>query len=75
MTEQLIKWLKFMIGLTGLAMFFGFFASGYSFPGVFGEVLRHNQANDIDASPLLYLEVENMAELEQGVRDLWKKQH
>ncbi|MBU0982899.1 MAG: hypothetical protein KKA42_03450 [candidate division Zixibacteria bacterium] len=61
-------WARFIGGallLTGMALFF---ASGYAPPGVCGEVLRHNQANDIDASPLLYSEVEHMAELEAGVR-------
>ncbi|UCD93923.1 MAG: hypothetical protein JSU69_09140 [Candidatus Zixiibacteriota bacterium] len=59
-----------MIGIIAFALFFGFFASGYSPPGVCGEVLRHNQALDIDASPLFYSEVENMSELEEGLRQL-----
>jgi hypothetical protein len=62
--------LSFIAGLGFLALFFSFFASGYSFPGVFGEVLRHNQANNIDASPLFYSEVENMSELEDGIREI-----
>ncbi len=61
------RWLRFCGGLIALALFAGFFASGYSPPGAFGEVLRHNQKCDIDASPLLYSEVEHMAELEAGV--------
>ncbi|MCK4462543.1 MAG: hypothetical protein KAW46_12110 [candidate division Zixibacteria bacterium] len=36
-------------------------------PGICGEVLRHNQSQDIDASPLFYTDVENMAELEEGL--------
>ena len=63
-------WLKFLSGLVLLSAMILFFASGYTPPGVFGEVLRHNQANDIDASPLIYSEVENMAELEEGVQKL-----
>jgi hypothetical protein len=63
-------WLRFLFGVVALSLLFGFFASGYSPPGICGEVLRHNQANDIDASPLLYSEVENMSELEEGVRQL-----
>jgi hypothetical protein len=63
-------WLKFVSGLILLGGMIFFFASGYSPPGVCGEVLRHNQANEIDASPLIYSEVENMAELEAGVREL-----
>ena len=63
-------WLRFLIGLMILAVFFGFFASGYSPLGICGEVLRHNQAEEIDASPLFYSEVENMMDLEEGVRQL-----
>ena len=59
-----------MAGLVMLSAFAGFFRSGYAPPGVFGEVLRHNQACDIDASPLLYSEVEHMASLEAGVRQM-----
>ena len=64
------RWFRFVIGLAIIAALFGFFSSGYSPPGVFGEVLRHNQAVGIDASPLFYSEVENMAELEDGVQEL-----
>lgn len=63
-------WLKFGVGLVVLSAPVTFFVSGYTPPGIFGEVLRHNQAHDIDASPLFYTEVENMPELEQGVKEL-----
>jgi hypothetical protein len=56
-----------MIQKQQLSLVAGFFASGYSPPGPCGDVLRHNQARDIDASPLFYSEVENMTELERGV--------
>jgi hypothetical protein len=65
-----IDWLRFLAGLFALALFAGFFASGYTPPGICGEVLRHNQANEIDASPFFYGDVENMAEYEQGVRQM-----
>ena len=65
-----MRWVRFLIGLTALALFIAFFASGYSPPGVLGEVLRHNQQYDIDASPLFYSEVENMQELEAELREL-----
>ena len=68
--QRLWPWIKFIVGLAGLSMFFGFFASGYSFPGIFGEVLRHNQKYAIDASPLFYTEVDNMSVLEDGLEDL-----
>lgn len=63
-------WLKFFVGLVVFLAGILFFASGYSPPGIFGEVLRHNQANDIDASPLFYTEVAHMPVLEDGVRKL-----
>ncbi len=58
---------RFILGLAALAAMASFFASGITPPGICGEVLRHNQVNDIDASPLLYSEVEHMFELEDGV--------
>ncbi len=67
---RLRAWLKFGVGLVVLSALVAFFASGYTPPGIFGEVLRHNQVHDIDSSPLFYSEVENMAELEEGVRRL-----
>jgi hypothetical protein len=47
-----------------------FFSSGVTPPGISGEVLRHNQKHDIDASPLFYSEVENMSEYERGVAEM-----
>ena len=63
-------WVRFLIGLIVLGSCIAFFASGYSPPGVLGEVLRHNQQHDIDASPLFYSEVENMQELEVRLAEL-----
>jgi len=62
-----VRWLRFFAGAGILAAIFAFFASGYTPPGAAGEVLRHNQTCDIDASPLFYTEVENMQELEEGL--------
>ncbi len=73
MNKNIKDWLKFICGLVLIALIFAFFSSGYTPPGIFGEVLRHNQQNDIDASPLFYSEVENMSELEQGVKELREK--
>ncbi len=60
--------LRFAIGLALLSLFAGLFISGATPPGIAGEVLRHNRECNIDASPLLYSEVEHMSELEEGVR-------
>ncbi|MBD3402126.1 hypothetical protein GF420_04470 [candidate division GN15 bacterium] len=65
--HRLKGWQKLVIGLVVVTGVTIFFMSGYSPPGPAGEVLRHNQTNDIDASPLFYSEVEHMAELEKGV--------
>jgi len=61
---------RFVVGLVLLAAFYSVFASGYTPPGIAGEVLRHNREYEIDASPLWYMEVENMQELEEGVRHM-----
>lgn len=68
--NRLRAWFKLLGGSLLLFLAVLFFASGYSPPGVFGEVLRHNQEYQIDASPLIYSDVENMQELEEGLQKL-----
>ena len=60
--------LRLAVGLLLLIGACLFFMSGLTPPGPAGAVLRHNQEHQIDASPLFYSEVENMAELEEGLR-------
>ncbi len=72
-TNRTTGLLRFFAGLLLMALLVLFFASGYSPPGIAGEVLRHNQAYDIDASPLFYTEVENMQQLEAGLAELREK--
>jgi len=60
--------IHFAVGLVIFLTMVGFFMSGYTPPGVAGEVLRHNRLHQIDASPLFYTEVENMHQLEAGVQ-------
>lgn len=64
------RWLRFALGLAALTAFFGFFASGWTPPGAAGTVLRSNQRNDIDASPLFYSDLENMPQIEADIRAL-----
>ena len=64
------NWLKFLFGLIMLIAFAGVLASGFTPPGICGEVLRHNQDYDIDASPFWYGDVENMQEYEAGVKEM-----
>jgi len=68
--NRTIAWAKFGLGLMALTLLVGFFASGWTPPGVCGEVLRHNRACDIDASPFFYGDVENMDAYEYGVAEL-----
>jgi len=63
-----MKIIKFIIGLLLLSGLFLFFASGITPPGIAGDVLRHNQANNIDASPLFYTDVDNMSEIEDSLK-------
>lgn len=62
--------LRFALGSLMLLVLAGFFMSGITPPGAAGEVLRHNRADNIDASPLFYSEVEHMSDLERGVRKM-----
>ena len=62
--------LRLAIGLALLGAFIGTIMSGVTPPGVAGEVLRHNRAANIDASPLFYSDVEHMADLERAVAEM-----
>jgi len=64
------RWIRFILGLCGLISLALFFASGYTPPGICGEVVRHNQQADIDASPFFYGDVENMLELIEGAEQM-----
>jgi hypothetical protein len=68
------RWLKFLAGILILGSFVWLLTTGYTPPGILGEVIRHNQANDIDASPFFYGDVENMTELEEGLKELMEAQ-
>ncbi len=73
-TATAAKWLKFFLGIILLGSFFWFLSTGYTPPGILGEVIRHNQENNIDASPFFYGDVENMIELEEGLKELMEEQ-
>lgn len=60
---RMLPWLKLiagtiLLGLLALTLF-----SGYTPPGVLGEVIRHNRDINLDASPFFYNDVENMTEI------------
>jgi len=61
------RWFRFTVGLAGLSAMAWLFASGVTPPGSAGAVLRHNQAERIDASPLFYSEVDHIGRLERAV--------
>jgi len=50
-----------------------FFTRGVTPPGVFGDVIRHNRAAAIDATPLFYSEVENIVEIQAGLAEWWDR--
>ena len=70
MKSRFSQWCRFLVGLAGITGFLFVIGSCWSPPGAVGTVLRHNQANDIDASPLFYSEVEHMTELERGLAQM-----
>ena len=68
--ERTKEWLRFVVGVGILAAMVMFFSSGYTPPGVCGEVIRHNQLAGVDASPFFYRDVENIWELVEGAEKL-----
>ncbi len=70
-TSDISRWIRFFIGLFILGLLFLMLAFGPMPTGVLGWTLRNNRAQNIDASPLFYTDVERMPILEQSLeRDL-----
>lgn len=67
------SWGRFAVCVFGFAAVLFFFTRGVTPPGVFGEVVRHNRAGAIDATPYFYTEVENIVELQAGIEQWWSK--
>jgi len=65
---------RLALGLTVFASATALLMSGWTPPGVAGEVIRHNQALGLDASPLFYSDVEDMVSLEASARTLHERQ-
>ncbi len=60
--------LGLIVGLSAAAAAVLFVAWSDPMPGVLGEVARHNLAEDIDATTLLYTEHEGIHDLEEDLR-------
>jgi hypothetical protein len=56
--------MRFFVSIALLLGFAFLLSRGYTPPGAAGEVFRHNQRNDIDATPLFYTEVEDSSAFE-----------
>jgi len=65
------SWGRFLIGVTVFIGVIFCFTRGVSPPGPLGEVVRHNQAHAIDATPYFYSEVEDMVELQAELDQWW----
>lgn len=65
------SWRRLGLGVLGFAAVLFFFTRGVTPPGVFGDVVRHNRAEAIDATPYFYSEVENIVELQAGLDKWW----
>ena len=68
--NRLTAWLKLLIGTAGLSALGAWLAFGNPPPGITGEIIRHNIAENIDATPIFYGDVENMPELEKALEAL-----
>jgi len=72
-TPPAAAWSKFLFGIFCLIAVVFFFTRGVTPPGVFGDVIRHNRAAAIDATPLFYSEVENIVEIQAGLAEWWDR--
>ena len=64
-------WSRFIIGVFCFIGAIFFFTRGVTPPGIFGEVIRHNQTAAIDATPLVPYDVENIVEIQAGLAEWW----
>jgi hypothetical protein len=65
------SWRRFGLGVLGFTGVLFLFTRGVTPPGVCGDVIRHNRAAAIDATPYFYTEVENIVELQAGLDTWW----
>lgn len=61
--SRFFPWLKLLVGTILLGLLVLVLFSGYTPPGILGEVVRHNQEADVDTSPFFYGDVEKMTEI------------
>ena len=57
--SRVSRWLRLAAGAAGMLGLFLLLARGYAPPGPAGDVIRHNLAHGIDATPLFYTEIES----------------
>ena len=62
--------LRFFLGAGILILAAMFFMSGFTPPGILGEVIRHNQELNIDASPFFYGDIENFSEIIEAAEQM-----
>ncbi len=58
--SRMAAWGKLIVSALLLATGIVFLMQGYTPPGPAGEVIRHNQKEKIDATPLFYTELESV---------------
>ena len=64
------RWLRLAAGLLLFGALFLFLAALPSIPGSAGEVLRHNLESDIQATALIYQDLDRMPELTERAERL-----
>ena len=58
---------KFLAGALCIAALAALLGSGWTLPGTLGTVVRHNQDWQVDATALIYSDLENMDQLESDL--------
>jgi hypothetical protein len=59
------RWLRFAIGVAGLAGFFWFLTTRPLPPGAAGEIIHRNLREDVQATALFYADLERMPAIEK----------
>ena len=67
------RWLRFVVGVIALISLIALIIYAPVPPGALGEVLRNNIAKEIDATPIIYSDQDNIMDMQEGVRRMMRE--
>jgi hypothetical protein len=69
------RWLRLCIGLAILVGFFAFLTTKPRPPGMAGEIIDRNLRQDVQATALIYSDLDRMPEIEHRLESIQRSRH